>query len=117
MGKNKYVFSSVALLTSCEDCQSSLIHNPYKAIDLYTNISTNTKKNYRYYVNTLRKMLKYEYPNLSEQDHLDLLIDFPLILAKLEQFFESQSALTLRYVLIKEKKKKKDWKFWQKDRN
>lgn len=90
MGKNKYVFSSQALLTPCEDCQSSLIHNPYKAIDLYPNISTNTKKNYRYYVNTLRKMLKYEYPNLSEQEHLDLLVDFPLMLAKLEQFFESQ---------------------------
>ena len=33
-----------------------------------------------------------------------------------EQFFESQSALSIRYVLIKEKKKKKNWKFWKKDK-
>lgn len=31
------------------------------------------------------------------------------------RFFESQSALSLRYILVKQKKKKRKWKFWKKD--
>lgn len=30
------------------------------------------------------------------------------------RFFESQSALSLRYILVKQKKKKFNWKFWKK---
>ena len=31
-----------------------------------------------------------------------------------DQFWQSQSALSLRYVFVKPKKKKINWKFWQK---
>ncbi len=31
-----------------------------------------------------------------------------------ERFFDSQTAITLRYVFVKRKKKKINWKFWQK---
>lgn len=34
-----------------------------------------------------------------------------------ERFFESQSALSIRYVLIETKKKKNDWRFWKKNKN
>lgn len=99
MGKNKYIFSSISLKTSCEDCQSLLLHNPYTTIDLY-DISANTKKNYRYFVNTLRKMLKYEYPTLTEIQHLELLLDFPLVIAKLDQFFGSQHFMGMHKNLL-----------------
>jgi hypothetical protein len=53
-------------------------------------------------------------------DRLNVSLDYKPLLNVIsgEQFYESQSALTLRYVFIKsKKKKKKDWKFWKKDKN
>ncbi len=49
-------------------------------------------------------------------DRLNISLDYKPVLNVVsgERFYESQSALTLRYVLIKSKKKKKDWKFWKK---
>ncbi len=51
-------------------------------------------------------------------DRLNISLDYKPVLNVIsgEQFFESHSGLTLRYVLIKEKKKKKEWKFWKKDK-
>jgi hypothetical protein len=51
-------------------------------------------------------------------DRLNISLDYKpqLNVVSGERFYESQSALTLRYVLIKAKKKKKDWKFWKKDK-
>ena len=47
---------------------------------------------------------------------LNLSLDYkPLVnVISGERFYESQSAISLRYVLIKAKKQKKNWKFWEK---
>jgi hypothetical protein len=52
-------------------------------------------------------------------DRLNISLDYKPLLNVFsgEQFYESHSALTLRYVFIKAKKKKKDWKFWKKKKN
>ncbi len=49
-------------------------------------------------------------------DRLNISLDYKPLLNVFggDRFFESHSALSLRYVLIKSKKKKKDWKFWKK---
>lgn len=49
---------------------------------------------------------------------LNLSLDYKPVINVIsgERFYESQSALSLRYVFIKAKKKKKNWKFWKKDK-
>jgi hypothetical protein len=49
-------------------------------------------------------------------DRLNLSMDYKPVLNTFsgDRFLESQSALTLRYIFIKQKKKKRNWKFWQK---
>ncbi|MFT5168853.1 MAG: hypothetical protein ACI8P3_004098 [Saprospiraceae bacterium] len=49
-------------------------------------------------------------------DRLNISMDYkPAINAfSGDRFLESQSALTLRYIFVKQKKKKRNWKFWKK---
>lgn len=49
---------------------------------------------------------------------LNLSLDYKPVINVIsgERFYESQSALSLRYVLIKAKKNKKNWKFWEKEK-
>ncbi len=49
-------------------------------------------------------------------DRLNLSLDYKPSLNTFSgvRFFESQSALTLRYIILKQKKKKFNWKFWKK---
>ena len=50
-------------------------------------------------------------------DRLNLSMDYKPAINAMSgvRFFESQSALTLRYIIVKQKKKKIKWKFWKKD--
>ncbi len=50
-------------------------------------------------------------------DRLNLSMDYKPAFNAISgvRFFESQSALTLRYIIVKQKKKKINWKFWKKD--
>ncbi len=49
-------------------------------------------------------------------DRLNLSLDYKPAINAFSgvRFFESQSALTLRYIIVKQKKKKFNWKFWEK---
>ena len=52
-------------------------------------------------------------------DRLNISLDYKPVLNVFsgEQFYETHTALSLRYVLIKPKKKEKNWKFWNKNKN
>ena len=90
MGNKKYIFSSekINLKNKNEFLKSkhNIIGNPYLEIFKYE-IAAKTKENYCYYTNVLRRMFKYEFPHLNEDEQFCLILNFKITNNLLDKHF------------------------------
>lgn len=93
MGNKKYIFSNekINLKNKNEFLKSkqNILENPYIEISKYK-ISEKTKENYYYYTNVLRRMLKYEFPDLNEEEQFCMILDFKIINNLLHKHFSEK---------------------------
>ena len=86
----KYIFSNekINLKNKNEFLKSkqNILQNPYLEIQKY-NISDKTKENYSYFTNVLRRMFKFEFPELNEDEQFCKILDFNETSNKLEKHF------------------------------
>lgn len=89
----KYTFSHVNINLKNKNnflnSKKNIILNPYLQIENYK-VSKKTKENYFYFTNVLRRMLKYEYPQLNEEVQFCLLLNFNIVNDLLDKHFKEK---------------------------